>query len=176
LGYFEFFYRTDGADVGFDPEFPASDADNARVRAKNAVNLLGLQMADGGQTPTVWQRDAYPAWAQRVLRIVTEGVNLSQCRPDAEAGFRLPNGTLQRPGAPPLLTYVARNLEPYRGFHIFMRALPLLLRERPDLQVAIVGGDGVSYGRPPERFAHWRDAMLAELSGSLDSSNSKSRL
>lgn len=168
LGYFEFFYRTDGADVGFDPEFPMVELDRARVRAKNAVNLLGLQVSDAGQTPTVWQREAYPAWAQPDLHTVTEGVDLLHCCPDAKAQFRLPTDVLIQPGGSPLVTYVARNLEPYRGFHIFMRALPPLLRERPDLQVAIVGGDGVSYGRPPERFANWRNAMLAELGGALD--------
>ena len=168
LGYFEFFYRTDGADVGFDPEFPMCDHDKAGIRAKNAVNLLGLQVADAGQTPTAWQREAYPAWAQPGLRIVTEGVDLSRCRSNPEASCHLPFGTIRHSGGPPVITYVARNLEPYRGFHVFMRALPLLLRERPDLQVAIVGGDGVSYGRPPKHFAHWRDAMLAELGGKLD--------
>jgi glycosyltransferase involved in cell wall biosynthesis len=156
LGYFEFFYRTDGADVGFDPEFSMSDDEKAGVRAKNAVNLLGLQVSDGGQTPTVWQWEAYPDWARADLRIVTEEVDLSRCRPDPEACYRLPIGRLLRPGGAPLITYVARNLEPYSGFHIFMRALPLLLRERPDVQVAIVGGDGVSYGRMPKRFANWR--------------------
>jgi glycosyltransferase involved in cell wall biosynthesis len=168
LGYFEFFYRTDGADVGFDPEFPSLDVDRARIRAKNAVNLLGLQVSDAGQSPTAWQRDAYPAWARPDLHIVTEGVDLSRCCPDPNAQYRLPTGALMQRGGSPLVTYVARNLEPYRGFHIFMRALPLLLQERPDLQIAIVGGDGVSYGRSSERFANWRDAMLAELGGTLD--------
>ena len=156
LGYFEFFYRTDGADVGFDPEFPVLAVDRARVRAKNAVNLLGLQVCDGGQTPTIWQHKTYPVWAHPDLHIVPEGVDLSRCHPDAEARYRLPPGILARPGGFPLVTYVARNLEPYRGFHIFMRALPQLQRDWPDLQVAIVGGDGVSYGRWPERFANWR--------------------
>ncbi len=85
LGYFEFFYRTNGADVCFDPEFPMFNVDRARIRAKNAVNLLGLQVSDAGQTPTVWQREAYPAWAQPDLHIVTEGVDLSRCCPNPEA-------------------------------------------------------------------------------------------
>jgi len=68
-----------------------------------------------------------------------------------------------------VLTYVARNLEPYRGFHVFMRSLPRLLVGNPDLQVIVVGGDGVSYGRrPPEGFASYREALCAELGDSAD--------
>ena len=44
-----------------------------------------------------------------------------------------------RPGDE-VLTFVSRNLEPYRGYHIFMRALPEVLRVRPNAHVIIVGG------------------------------------
>ena len=44
-----------------------------------------------------------------------------------------------------LITYVARNLEPYRGFHMFMRAIPEIQRRRPKARIVIVGGDEVSY-------------------------------
>jgi glycosyltransferase involved in cell wall biosynthesis len=168
LGYFEFFYRTEGADVGFDPEFPISEEDQSRVRAKNAVNLLGLEVADAGQTPTTWQRQTYPERVRPQLRIVPEGVDLERCRPGTGASFRLPGGVVVGGDKAPLLTYVARNLEPYRGFHILMRALPALLRRRPDLHVALIGGEGVSYGRRPEGFAGWREAMFDEVGSGLD--------
>ncbi len=45
-----------------------------------------------------------------------------------------------------LVTYVSRDLEPYRGFHSMMRALPDLMRARKDLKVVMIGGDGISYG------------------------------
>jgi glycosyltransferase involved in cell wall biosynthesis len=66
-----------------------------------------------------------------------------------------------------LVTYVSRDLEPYRGFHVMMRAVPHMLRERKDIRVVIVGGDGVSYGAPPPRGS-WKDVMLAELGGEID--------
>ena len=48
-----------------------------------------------------------------------------------------------------------------------MRALPSLLRARPDVQVALVGSDGVSYGaRLPD--STWREHMLREVGPSLD--------
>jgi glycosyltransferase involved in cell wall biosynthesis len=63
----------------------------------------------------------------------------------------------------PVVTYVARNLEPYRGFHVFMRSLPALLVAHPTCQVLIVGGDEVSYGRAPKNARSWREALLREV-------------
>src|ERR1700691_1219600 len=96
------------------------------VRAKNATNLLALTLGQHGQTPTRWQHSTYPGWAQKQIRVIEEGVDLSACRPDPAARRRpLTIGGMTVQPAQKLLTYVARNLEPYRGFHIFMRALPL---------------------------------------------------
>lgn len=165
LGYFEFFYHTNGVDVGFDPEFPISPRYYPRIRAKNAVNLLALAQGGQGQTPTAWQRSTYPAWARRQIALLPEGVDLVRCRDGRRAG-----ATLDAAGLAPgrkLVTYVARDLEPYRGFHIMMRALPRLLAARQDLEVAIVGADGVSYGEPPPRGT-WRTTMLGELGGRID--------
>ena len=66
-----------------------------------------------------------------------------------------------------VITFVNRNLEPYRGFHVFMRALPALLRRRPNAQVLIIGGNDVSYGQPPPHGENWRTVMLRELHGQL---------
>jgi hypothetical protein len=48
-----------------------------------------------------------------------------------------------------------------------MRALPAVLKARPDVVVSMVGGDEISYGAPP-RTGNWRVAMLEELRGRLD--------
>src|SRR5262249_48535318 len=63
----------------------------------------------------------------------------------------------------PVVTYVARNLEPYRGFHVFMRALQRIQRRHLRCHALIVGGDDVSYGRKPSDAAHWRERMLREV-------------
>ena len=83
-------------------------------------------------------------------------------RRDSAARYKLPNGSrLTRKDE--VITYVARSLEPYRGFHIFMRALPELLARRPTAQVLIAGADGVSYGRRPPTGESWRKVLLREL-------------
>ena len=60
LAYFEYYYRASGGDIGFDPEFPETMDVRLRVRTLNAVNLMGLEAADRGQTATEWQHSTYP--------------------------------------------------------------------------------------------------------------------
>ena len=168
LGYLEFFYRTDGADVGFDPEFPIPPSDFPRIRAKNAVNLIALHTSGRGQTPTEWQLSTYPSWARPDISLLREGVNLEVCKPDADArrrNFRVGEAVISQKDK--LVTYVARDLEPYRGFHVMMRALPHLLSARRDIRVVMVGGDGISYGAPPAQGT-WREVMMKELGDRID--------
>jgi glycosyltransferase involved in cell wall biosynthesis len=168
LGYFEFYYSAEGIDVGFDPEFPIHPAEHPRIRAKNGVNLLALNLGAHGQTPTKWQLSTYPEWAHPLITLLPEGVNLDVCKPSAAArrrALKIGNSTI-KPGEK-LITYVARDLEPYRGFHVMMRALPHLLRARKDVRAVLVGADGISYGRPPPEGT-WRQKMLEELGDSID--------
>ena len=143
-------------------------ADFPRIRAKNAVNLLALNLGGHGQTPTRWQLSTYPDWARERITLLPEGVNLDVCKPNPQARRRnLKIGdTTIRPNEK-LVTYVARDLEPYRGFHLMMRAVPHLLRARKDIRVVLVGGDGISYGMPPAEGT-WRQKMLAELGDAID--------
>jgi glycosyltransferase involved in cell wall biosynthesis len=170
LGYLEFYYRTHGIDVGFDPEFPSPPSDFPRIRAKNAVNLLALNLGAGGQTPTKWQLSTYPEWARDQITLLPEGVNLDVCKPNPQVRRRnlTIGGMTIKPGDK-LVTYVSRDLEPYRGFHLMMRAVPHLLRARKDIRVVMVGADGISYGLPPAEGT-WRQKMLAELGDTIDPS------
>ena len=167
LGYFEFFYRSSGSDLDFDPEFPATLDDAMRVRVRNATNLISLDAADWGHTPTRWQRDQYPVEYHPRISVIHEGIDTGQIRPDPSARLWL-SGGLSFSRTDQVLTYSARRLEPYRGFHVFMRTLPRVLAECPQAHVVITGGDGVSYGRPPADGSTWREHMLAELEGRLD--------
>jgi len=168
LGYLEFYYHLDKFDVGFDPEFPADEALYPRVRAKNAVNLVALNNGGWGQTPTLFQKSTYPEWAHDRISVLPEGVDLEACAPDPKAAERdfVLRGARITPGEK-LVTYVARDLEPYRGFHILMRALPKILKERPDARVVLVGGDGTSYGARPSTGT-WREIYTSEVGAELD--------
>jgi glycosyltransferase involved in cell wall biosynthesis len=171
LGYFEFFYNLVGQDVDFDPEFPVPEHRLPMVRAKNAINLAALSLPEAhGQTPTEWQLGTYPTWGRNRITLLREGVDLAQCSPATPRASRrltLPDGFKLEPRHK-LVTYMSRNLEPYRGFHIFMRALPALLAARPDLHVTLVGNDLPGYGALPEDGSTWRATMMREMSGKLD--------
>lgn len=167
LGYFEFFYRAHHSDLDFDPEFPPNPTDGMRIRTRNAINLLGLETADWGQTPTEFQRGLYPERYRRGISVIHEGIDTAQIRPDASTRLWL-SGGLSLSRSDLLITYSARNLEPYRGFHVMMRTLPRLLERHPTARVLITGGNEVSYGRRPTTAANWRQQLLAELAGKLD--------
>lgn len=169
IGYFEFFYRLHGADVGFDPQAPTAFDDGPRIRTKNIGNLLALDAADHGQCPTQWQKSLYPEQYQSKLHVVHEGIDTQCVIPDPAARFSLPKARLELSRDDEVVTYVARNLEPYRGFPSFMRSLPKILAHRPNAQVLIVGGDETSYGPPLPNGETFRQRMLVELGGELDS-------
>ena len=169
IGYMEFYYQTDSADVIFDPEFPIDPSDFPRIRAKNAINHLALNLPGHGVTPTKWQLSTYPDWARQRIDLLWEGVNLDACSPDDKARYaplKFGDMTVRRNDL--LVTYVSRDLEPYRGLHTMIRALPHLLGARKNLKVVMVGGDGVSYGVPAPGGGTWRETFMKNVAGQID--------
>jgi len=168
IGYFEFFYRLHGADVGFEPGPPLIFDVGPRIRTKNLGNLLALDAVDYGQCPTKWQKSLYPKEYQSKLHIVHEGIDTQAVAPDHTARFTIPNTNIELTTADEVVTYVSRNLEPYRGFPSFMRSLPTILAQRPNAQVLVVGGDDTSYGPKPANGKPFRQQMLEELGSAID--------
>ena len=168
LGYFEYYYRDDGQDVNFDPEFPTDPTSRPRIRAMNTINHLAFALDQHGHTPTQWQRTRYPEFMQSGIDVLPEGAQLDLCKPDPKARTQpFAIGDFRIAPTDKLITYVARNLEPYRGVHTMIRALPALMRARPDAKVVMVGGDDVSYGaRCPS--GTWREHFLKEITGRYD--------
>ena len=167
LSLFEFYYQPHGFDCGFDPEFPDTEVDAWRTRSKNAVNLLSLEMADWGVCPTAFQKSTHPAMFHDRLSVVHDGIDTDAIAPRSDLRLRLSNGLELQRGME-VITFVNRNLEPYRGYHVFMRALPRLLRERPNAQVVIVGGDQTSYGAKPVDGVSHKMRFFNEVRDQLD--------
>lgn len=167
IGLFEYYYQVKGADVGFDPEFPKNFDDIFRVHSLNATQLLALESCDAGYCPTAWQRSCFPAHYRERLSVIHDGIDTGTVAPDANAAITLPDGSTHRAGEE-ILTFVSRNLEPYRGFHVFMRALPRILEARPHCQVIIVGGDDVSYGKQLADGQSYRQRYLDEVATKVD--------
>ena len=164
----EYFFRAQGGDVGFDPIYGEITLDAiARTRMLNTGQLVQLEAADWGMAPTLWQRSRYPDWVQAKMSVIHEGVDTIAINPDGPAGFTLPDGRSFRRGDP-LVTYTARHLEAYRGFHHFMEALVTLQKLRPDAHAVVVGGSRGAYGGPPPGGGTWREWVLKKVDGRLD--------
>jgi glycosyltransferase involved in cell wall biosynthesis len=168
LVYAEFYYRGQGADTGFDAEYQKSGFDQVMIAQGRAAYLAqALAHADRGLSPTEWQASTHPPALRRQIEVLFDGVDCDRLTPNPAARFILPDGRILRPGDE-VLSFVNRNLEPYRGYHVFMRALPEVLAARPGAQVVIVGSDGNSYSFPPKTGGTWKDVILDEVKDRLD--------
>lgn len=170
VALYEFYFRPGEGDHAFDDEFPATFDSRLRLRVRNATLALTLDRVDAIVAPTRWQASRLPGHCASRLSVIHDGIDTDRCRPDPAAVFRHPAVPGVLTAADEVITYVARNLEPYRGFHKFMRALPHVLQQRPRATVVVVGGDEVSYGAPPREGGCWRETLLAELGDRLDCS------
>lgn len=171
VAYGEFYYGAEGSDHGFDPEFSRITTESRiRLRLRNTALLHAYQAADMVMCPTEWQRSCLPHDVQHKVKVVFDGIDTAVVKPNPHATVRL--GRVDKPvtRADSVLTFINRNLEPYRGFHVFMRALPELQRLNPHMRCVIVGENSVSYGSPPRTHKTWREAMLAEVGSRLDTS------
>lgn len=169
LLYAELFYRTRGLDTGFDPELQRDD-DWQRIRttARQAHLLHAIVSADRAVSPTRWQADSFPEHLRSKISVIHDGIDTGIVKPDPTASVELPGTSLRLKAGDEVLTFVNRNLEPYRGYHIFMRALPAVLAARPEARVVIVGGDDVSYGATPPAGKSWKSIFLDEVKDRLD--------
>lgn len=173
LHFVEFYYGPEGKDVGFDPEFPTpAFSGRCRLHIKNTNNLLNLIDMDAGVSPTMWQRSTVPAKFVKNIEVIHDGVNTQKLVPNDEAVLRARDDrgrdvTLTR--SDEVITFVNRNLEPNRGYHSFMRALPAILQARPEAHVVIIGGDDVSYGARPDEGS-WKEKYRNEVADQIDDS------
>ncbi len=173
LSYQEFFYRARGFDFNFDPELQSLEPPwqgCAQIRMKTANQLLNLELSDWCVAPTHFQRSSFPeAWQQRIS-VIHDGIDTDLAAPNAKAGpFVLPDGASLKPGDP-IVTFVNRRLEPYRGCHSFIRAIPRILEQQPQAQLVLVGATkGVSYGAVCPN-GEWNERFFAEIEGQYDPS------
>ena len=168
LIYCEFFYGQQDRDVGFDPEFPEAGLDgHVALHLKNASTLLALSDCDAGVSPTAWQRSTYPSGFQDKILVLHEGIDVDLAKPDPQAEFRLASGRILK-RSDEVVTFAARNLEPMRGYHRFMRAVPRIMAERPHAEILVIGGDRNSYSAQPPHGTTWKSLFFNEVADQID--------
>lgn len=170
--YAEFHYASHGLDTDFDAEFQTDTPERRfAITARQALWAQAMAQADAAISPTEWQAATFPPVFRPLITVAHDGIDTDRMAPDPGAAL-----TLSPPDGPPVtlragdevLTFVNRNIEPYRGAHIFLRALPAVLAARPGARVVVPGGDGISYGTPPPGGGGWRAHLLAEAGDRLD--------
>jgi glycosyltransferase involved in cell wall biosynthesis len=166
----EFFYAADRSDVDFDPEFPPPTDDSLRLtlRARNSIMTQALLDADQGITPTSYQASLFPPVLRDRLTVLHEGIDTDLICPAANAEVGLDRAGLRMRPGDEVITFVSRDLEPHRGYHVFMRALPAILARRPAARAIIVGGDQVAYGPTSASGKSWKTIFFEEVASRLD--------
>lgn len=168
LGFFEYFYRMEGGLVGFDPNEPVSDHAPFINHARNAVPFANIQTVDLGMVPTAWQKNTFPTSFHDKLYVCHDGIRTDRLVPDPDVSIQLSRLETPLTRDDEIITYMARNMERARGFHIFMRALPKILEARPNARVLAIGGNKTSYGRESEHPGGLRGEMEQELGNRVD--------
>ncbi|WP_439136508.1 glycosyltransferase family 4 protein [Roseicyclus sp.] len=168
IGFFEYYFLAQGGSVGFDPEFPASEHAPFLMHARNAVNFANIQTVDLGQSPTAFQRDTYPTAFHDKIYVCHDGIRTDRLVPNPTARVQLSRLGRAVSREDEIFTYMARNMEPVRGFHKFMRALPRILAERPNARAVIIGGNEVSYGKASDAQGGYRAEMEREIGDRVD--------
>jgi glycosyltransferase involved in cell wall biosynthesis len=163
IGFFEYFYSTNGGPVGFDPESPVSEHASYLMAAHNTVPLVNIEVVDLGHCPTYWQRDRFPKSFHDRVYVCHDGIRTENLLPNPDVKVTL--GRVDKPITceDEIVTFIARNLETTRGFHQFMRALPIIQAARPNARFLVIGGNEVSYGGKSKHPGGLRAQMEEEV-------------
>ncbi len=168
LVYAELMYQTSGLDTDFDPEFRCEGlGPKISTVARSAHLMQAMIQADAGLSPTKFQAGTFPPELRQKISVIFDGVNTQTIAPNPDARLNIPGTTLNFTPGDEVLTFVNRSLEPYRGYHSFMRALPEVMAARPNAHVVIVGDEGQSYGPAPKESS-WKQIFLDEVKDRLD--------
>lgn len=173
IAYAEWYYNLEGQEVNFDPSFPPlSEELELRLTVKNNSFLHALSDCNAAFAPTNWQRSRFPYWAQHKIHVIHDGINLAQLADVKPRSIGLPAQGLKLSKGMPIVTFAGRRLEPVRGFHYFMRSLPMILNANKNAHVVIMGEDAgidnVGYGANNPEKTTWRQSLEKELSTKVD--------
>ena len=164
IGYFEWFYRSSGSDVNFGSQEPPSPDTSLRVHTYNSPIVMDLALTDAALCPTRWQASQFPGALRSQLQVIFDGIDTQRITPaSAEQRKSVLNlADVVIPAEVPLVTYVTRCFEPYRGWPQVAEGLALLLQRNPRVHVLLVGSDDVAYGSKRSDGQSWRQWALEQ--------------
>ncbi len=147
-GFFEWMYseatEKDIHYTSLKPDFFAK----IQQRQCNVISLGSLDMVDVAVTATEWQKSQFPEAYLSKIQTLHNGIDTDFfCLPSAVTKDSLPPELAFLRGKP-VVTFLARSLEPHRGFISFYKSIPYILTLCPEAHIVIVGGEKVSYSLP----------------------------
>ena len=162
--YCELYHHATYPHMWFDPEFDPGihEKDALRMRIRNQNNHLHFPVAEAGLSPTHFQADTFlPSFRERIT-VQLDGTDDNLVAPKSDSVLQLDNGVKLTRNYE-VITFINRNLEPYRGYHIFMRVLLDLPKRQPNAQIVMLGGDETSYGARAPKGKTWKQIFIDEL-------------
>ena len=164
----ELWVRPEHGGYGIDPLKPPAGLDSRLEQlGRNALTRTALSAASGWVLPTHHQAQSLPPeFIDRRLHVIHEGIDTRLAHPKSEVSFEVRGIRIDR--SVPNITFVNRNLERLRGFDLFMRSLPLIQQQHPNVRVLIVGDNEAGYGGGHGDGPPLRQRILQELAGQLD--------
>ena len=164
----ELWLRPEHAGYGHDPTLPPVDLERRLEHlSRNTLTAAALQQADAWVMPTEHQaRSLPPALQDHRLHVIHEGIDTQLAKPNPEVTYEVMGHSIDR--SVPTITFVNRNLERLRGFDMFMRSLPQVLRSDSRVRVLIVGDGEPGYGGAHPSGKPIRQLMEEELAQEMD--------
>ena len=127
---------------------------------QNLLTELAIAQSAAVLVASQSQKESFPTALKKRLTVIPEGLDLNCYNPDKHA--RLSLSKLEIRAGQPLVTLVARNLEPLRGLRQALKAWPAVAKAVPNAQLLLVGGTDQGYGdEQPTSDSHLNDALSA---------------
>ena len=172
LTYVEFYYKTINCDIDFDKAVIEDDLNldfdkfyefnKYKLTARNSPFLSTYALSDYLVSPTQFQKNLVPKSLRDNIEVIHDGIDTEILKPDPKVKV-LVNGK-KYSKSDKIITYVSRSLDPYRGFHIFMKAIPKILKENPDASIFIVGDDKThGYGAKPKGDRNYKEIYYSKI-------------
>jgi glycosyltransferase involved in cell wall biosynthesis len=170
LTYVEFNYTLENSDIDFDPTvfMDKSPYTRRKLIARNSPFYSQYFLSDKMITPTHFQRNTFPSIFKKNIDVIQEGIDTNLLKPKKDSALKINNITLTDKSK--VVLFVSRTLEPYRGYHSFIRSIPGILDKHPDAYILLIGGDDGGYGASPETGTTHRENFFNEIKDKVDTS------
>ncbi|QNI96547.1 glycosyltransferase [Synechococcus sp. RS9902] len=155
---------------GFDPALPDDISDPDFFTADNAISAKAIHLSQAALVASRSQKSSFPPHLRQKIIVQPEGLPLDNYGTNRQA--QLQYGANYFSAGEPLVTFVARTLEPLKGIREVLKAWPLVLEQRPDAQLLLVGDcDPPGYGIETPIGTSFLEDSLAALPNQTDRSS-----